>query len=331
MSKTILTFDIGESYIKIAHKEKDSIKVYVEQMPENLMKDGIIQMPHMMTDFLKGLKKELHLPKGDCGVVIPDELTVCRTLVLPAMTAKQLEVNLPFEFSDYISGEPQKYVYDYAMQEMIYDEDENPKEMVLTGAVMSKESVASYVNIFKNAGFRLRTLIPQEIALTNVMRTALEAGRVEKDKEYCVVNLGHRATQVYIFKGDRLNVIRNIPVGNVAIDKVISENENVDEFVARTYKNKNFNNILEKDYAKETFGMIAVEVMKVINFYRFNNRETMLEDMYFAGGGSNIIDLCNSIAEANALNGRRMIELLPDGMDKNTDLSGTLAIGVLLQ
>ena len=331
MGKTVLSFDIGESYIKIAKQDKLGIHVYVEQMPENLMAEGIIQMPHMLTDFLKELKKEYKLPKGDCGIVVPDELTVCRNLTLPAMTTKQLEVNLPFEFSDYISGEPQKYVYDYALQEMIYDEDGNPTEMILTGAVMSKESVASYINIFKNAGFRLRTLIPQEIALSNIMKVAVAEERIEKEKEYCIINIGHRATQVYIFKGDALMVLRNIHIGSSSIDKIIAENENVDEFVARTHKNKNYNNVLEKDYCREAFGRIAVEIMKVINFYRFNNRESQLSDMYFAGGGSNIKPLCENIAAVNSATARSIRELMSSNVDTDMDMSGTLAVGVLMQ
>jgi type IV pilus assembly protein PilM len=331
MSKTILTFDIGESYIKIAHRDNEKISVYAEQMPENLVSDGVVQMPHMLTDFLKELKKEYRLPKGECGLVVPDELTVCRTLTLPAMTERQLEVNLPFEFSDYISGEPQKYVYDYALQQMITDEEGNPKEMVLTGAVMSKEAVSNYINIFKNAGFKLHTLVPQEIALTNIMKRAVAEGRAEAEKEYCIVNLGHRATQVYIFKGDVLTVVRNIHTGNAAIDKVISEQENVDTYVARTYKNKNYNNILNKEYTKEAFSRMAVEIMKVINFYRFNNRDTCLEEMYFTGGGSNMSGLCESIAQANDLTGKSIMELLPKTIDRNIDASGILAIGVLLQ
>ena len=179
MSKTMLTFDMGDTYIKIAKKDGSKVTVYTKQMPENLVKDGVIEMPFMMTDFLKELKKEFKLPNAECGMVVPDELTVCRKLVLPAMTEAQLEVNLPFEFSDYISGKPQRYVYDYALQEMIYDEDGNPKEMVLKGAVMSKESVYKYVDIFKDAGFRLRTLIPQEMAITNVMKNAVETGKAK--------------------------------------------------------------------------------------------------------------------------------------------------------
>ena len=51
MKKTVVAFDIGESYLKIAQQTKDEISVDFVQMPENLMNDGIIQMPHMFSDF----------------------------------------------------------------------------------------------------------------------------------------------------------------------------------------------------------------------------------------------------------------------------------------
>ena len=331
MKKITLTFDMGDSHIKIAKREKGKIVVHSAQVPENLIKEGLIQVPHMVSDFLKDLRAQYKLPATECGIVVPDELVVCRNLTLPAMTVDQLKVNLPFEFTDYISDEPQKYVYDYALKEMIYDEDGNPKEMNLTGAVMSKESVDTYVRIFKNAGFNLKVLIPQEIAMTNVMRDAVEKGRIEADKEYCIVNLGHRTTQVFIFKGDMLVVLRNIHLGSGSIDKVISEHESVDEFVARTYKNKNFNNVLDQEYVHEQYVRIAVEIMKVINFYRFNNRNSELEDMYFIGGGSNLKGFCETIAEINELNHKSTMDILPPEVEDKIDLSGLCAIGVMLQ
>ena len=329
--KTTIAFDIGESYIKIARVNGGNVHVREMQMPENLMSEGMVQMPHMLTDFLKQVKKECHLSGAECGLVVPDEVTVCRNVTLPAMTVRQLEGNLPFEFNDYISNDPTRYVYDYALQEMYYDEDGKPQEMLLTGAVMSKEMVRSYVEIFKNAGLKLRTLIPQEIAIANLMRAAVEAGRADADKEYCLVNLGHRATQVYIFKGAIQSVLRNIHTGNRSVDQVIAEHEAVDEFVARTYKNRNYNQVLDKEYCQEVFGKLAVEIMKVINFYRFNNRETQLEDIYFFGGGSNLPQLCESIAETNDLHMKSIFELLPEHVDREMNPNGVLALGVLMQ
>lgn len=331
MSKTVLAFDIGESTMKIAQKAGNDMKVHAVQLPDSLVKDGIVQMPHLLSDFLKETKKELGLPSGECGLVVPDELVVCRSLLLPAMTERQLQVNLPFEFSDYISGEPNKYVYDYALEEMICDEEGKPMEMKLTGAVMSKESVQNYINIFKQAGFKLRTLIPQEIALRNIMVDAVASGSIQADKEYCIINLGHRSTQVFIFKGSEMLVFRTIHMGGQIIDDVIAENENVDVYVARSHKNRNYNHVLETEYVTDTFGRFAVEVMKVINFYRFNNRESTLEDVYFMGGGSNIPVLCASIAEINDFKQKSMVELLPKTVVKDTDMIGVNALGVLLQ
>ena len=330
MGKTILSFDIGVSNIKVAIKTGNAISVYTKQTPDNLVEEGILNAPAVVTDLLKELKKELKVKKCECGLVVPDEFTVCRTLTLPAMTESQLQVNLPFEFSDYISGKPQRYVYDYAMQEMIYDEEGNPKEMVLTGAVMGKEAIYKYIDIFKEAGCKLRTMIPQEIAIGNMMKTAIAEGRAQADKEYCLVNLGHRSTQVYIFKGSKLEVLRNLYVGGVTIDAAISEIEMVDAYVARSYKNKNYNDVLDSQACKDTFSKIAVEVMKVINFYRFSNRTSELEDIYFFGGCSNIPELCESIAEANELNIQSLYSLLPTNINKNEDMIGLYAMGVLM-
>ena len=331
MKKINLTFDMGESHIKIAKREKDKIVVHVVQMPENLFKDGQMLAPHLVSDFIKDLRGQYKLPKGECGLVVPDELVVCRNLTLPAMSEEQLKINLPFEFTDYISDEPQKYVYDYALKEMIYDEEGQPKEMSLTAAVMSKESVDTYVRMLRNAGFNLRVIIPQEIAMTNVMRNAVEKGRIAPDKEYCIINLGLKTTQVFVFKGETLVVLRNIHIGSNEIDKVIAENENVDAFVARTYKNSNYNNILDKEYVHEQYLRIAVEIRKVINFYRFNNRSSELEDMYIVGGGSGLKGLCEMIAENNELTSCSAMDFLPPAVEEGIDLSGLNAIGVMLQ
>lgn len=331
MKKTAIAFDIGESYIKIAQRNGNKITVETVQMPENLIRDGVVQMPNVLTDFLKEVKQEHHLSAGPCGIVVPDEVTVCRPITMPAMTEAQLEVNLPFEFSDYISNDPQRYVYDYAVLDVKNDEEGKPIELELMGAVMSKEEVTGYVDMYKNAKMKLRTLIPEEIALGNIMRAALEEGRIEAGKEYCIICLGHRSTKVYIYRGDRQNVIRNLHIGNDQIDKVIAEHKNVDEFLARTYKNSNYQQILEEDFCQEAFGRVAIEIMKVINFYRFNNRETELEDIYFCGGGSNVSGLCETIAETVGMNCKNFMELMPKDVDKNANPSGVFAIGVLMQ
>lgn len=331
MKKTIVGFDIGNSFLKIATMGKEGIKVESVSIPENLMADGVIKHAHLMSGFLKDVKKEYKIKSGPCGLVVSDAITVCRNVTLPIMTERQLELNLPFEFSDYISDEPEKYVYDYAVQEIVRDEEDNAKEMKLVGAVISKASVLEYIDVFKNAGFKLSTMIPQEVALTNVMSKAIEEERAEADKEYCIINIGHVATRVYIFKGSRLQVIRNVPMGGADIDKAIAVNENVDLYKAATYKTTNYNNVLDKEYCRDVFTKLTLEVMKVVNFYYFNNRESAMDRVYFVGGASRISELCRNIAETTGLYKRSITELLPGEIDEAGAACGLLAIGTMLQ
>lgn len=331
MKKIKLAFDISENYINIARISGRGIEVSTEQMPDNLVKDGVVQLPHMMSEFLKELKKEYKLPNVECGIVVPDELTICRTMVLPAMTEKQLMVNLPFEFSDYISNSPQNYVYDYALQEMMYDDEGKPSKMLVTGAVMSKDSVKNYVDIFKNAGMRLTTLIPQEIAVSNIMYRAVESGRAQKDEEYCIVKMGYKGTQIYMYKGSTIQVYRNIHMGIINVDEAISEHEEVDVFMARVYRVSNYNDILNEEYVRNVISRISVEVMKVINFYRYNNRDSELENFYFVGEGALINELSSYISDTSDYSYKSIQTLLPNSITSDSDISGIYSIGVLLQ
>ncbi len=331
MKKTIVGFDIGNSFLKVAMMKKEGISVETIAIPENLISDGVIKHARLMSNFLKDIRKEYKIKSGPCGLIVSDTVTVCRNVTLPVMTEKQLAINLPFEFSDYISDEPEKYVYDYAVQEIVTDEEDNAKEMKLVGAVISKEAALGYIEIFKNAGFKLQTLVPQEMALTNVMRKAIEEERAEADKEYCIINIGHNATRVYIFKGEQLQVIRNVPMGGVDIDKAIAVNENVDLYMASTYKTTNYNHVLDKEYCREVFTKLTLEVMKVINFYYFNNRESTMDSVYFVGGTSAISELCRNIAETTNLQQKSITELLPGEMNETEAANGLLAIGTMLQ
>lgn len=331
MRKTIIGFDIGNSALKIAVQEKEQLQVHSVPLPENLVAEGVIKLPRLMVEFLKDVKKQYKLKSGPCGLIVSDAQTVCRSISLPPMTVQQLEINLPFEFNDYITDEPDKYVYDYAVQEMVRDEEDKVKEMKLVGAVISKSVVEEYINVFRSAGFRLQTMIPQEMSLSNLMKAAIAAQRAEADKEYCIVNLGHESTRVYILKGDQLLMIRNLSMGGVDIDKAIAANENVDVFMASTYKTSNYNGVLDKEYCREIFTRLTLEIMKVINFYYFNNRESVLDSIYFAGGTSSVEVLCQSIAETTNLEPKQVAELMPFEMDAVQAATGLLAIGTMLQ
>ena len=83
MKKTTLSFDMGDSHIKIARRENGKIVVHAVQMPENLLREGLVQVPHMVSDFLKDLRYEYRLPKIERLLF----LTLCLSVIVLRIAA----------------------------------------------------------------------------------------------------------------------------------------------------------------------------------------------------------------------------------------------------
>ena len=78
------------------------------------------------------------------------------------------------------------------------------------------------------------------------------------------------------------------------------------------------------------YGTITVELMRALNFYRFSNPDSHLEDIWICGGGACIQPLQQSIAETLDLRIHAAGELLPNGIALEEDYALLQAIGITM-
>jgi type IV pilus assembly protein PilM len=184
--------------------------------------------------------------------------------------------------------------------------------------------------MFARAGITLKILLPQEMALIQIVRSYRERNP-QAQKEFCFVDLGHASTRIIVINGDRLQAVRQVPVGGQDLDHVIADHMNIDTFLADSYKRDNYRDIVAQPSCMELYGRIAVEILKVINFYRFTFREHQLEGIYLIGGGANIPPLCQSIGGALEMPLYPAEDLIPGGkQNKELCAVGVLAAGMAL-
>ena len=211
-----LGFDIGGSSLKIAVVREREVRLEEMRLPENMVDEGGVILPHVFAGFLKQAKKELALPRGDAALALPPSQAICRLVTMPRMTTEQLLLNLPYEFSDFIQGEADQYFCDYAV--CASTEEDEGEGIPMMAAVAAKSRLAEYARIFSQAGLRLKTVLPQEMALVNLCRN-----RPEGAQEYFFVDLGYRHTQIIVVWGDRIQATRQIPMGGRDIDLAIGD------------------------------------------------------------------------------------------------------------
>lgn len=290
MAKTRLGFDLGSSSMKIALLRDGAVsRIETVRVPDNMIDPtGAVTLPHAFTQFLRQTRKELSLPRAPVSLVLPAAQVICRMVTMPKMTAGQLAMNLPYEFSDFIQGVPDQYHCDYAMCRPVSEEEENVMPMM--AAVASKSRLAEYYRIFTQAGLPLKVVLPQEMALIQLVR------RQEERREFCFVDLGHLSTRITAVWGDRVQATRQIALGGRNLDMAIADELGVDAFLAGTYKMENYQDIQSHSGVTDLCDRIAVEILKVINFYQFTYRSSELEGIYLTGGGAALPALREAIA-----------------------------------
>lgn len=351
MAKIKMGFDIGNNRMKIAVSRMGRLEFHDIRLPENMVENGGIVMPNTFADFLKNTRKSLKLPRGDAALVLPFEQVICRLVTMPWMTEEQLLLNLPYEFSDFIQGDTDKYFCDYAVCDALPTEvgeeeafleaaasgeaaleEEQPRELsqeiTMMAAVAAKEQLYQYVRMFARAGIRLKVLLPQEMALISLVKGHLKR-RGDENQDYCFVDLGHMSTKIMVVYRDRIQATRQIGIGGRNLDAAIADSLGVEEFLANSYKLKDYQNVLESPACQEIFNWIAVEILKVINFYQFTYPDSQLHGIYLAGGGANIKPLRQIIRDTLGIGLLPVEELLPQAGGEIPDcLSGIFAAGV---
>lgn len=176
MGKTYTGIDIGTGSIKVVVCDGATVQsAYVAPLPEGLAKDGKISSFDAMADFLRETLRTGSHTK-DAAIILPASLSLTRRVVIPAMTEKELLLNLPYEFRDYISEGKERYVYDYAVVNTIMNSEGTPESLDVLMAATLKQTIEEYSEMLNRAGLKLRVAMPGSAALQNLMARSGQNG-----------------------------------------------------------------------------------------------------------------------------------------------------------
>ncbi len=274
MASRMIGIEFGSSTLKMAVSVGGVIKkMAYQRMPEDLVREGRVTSPAAMTGFIKSMMKENGIRGGNCAMVLPQQLVIAHHVDMPVMNEKELMLNLPFEFRDFVGKDGAKYSYDYCVMGI----EENV--MHLYAAAVPKDVVEDYYAIFKKAGLTLKLAIPAEMAWQNLVNAAPEL-----PSELCIVDLGHQSTRVNIFSKGNFIMGKDIELAGSMIDETLASDLQIDAYAARLRKEANLNKVQGSDAANATYQAITMEVMKTLSFYSYTHPDAQLEHMYYCGG-----------------------------------------------
>ena len=393
MGKKYLGIDVEDRFLKlVVMKDGKVLKTCLEVMPDNIVMGGRIAAFHALSDYLRDTVRRNKIRVKDVAFALPSETYYIRRVKLPKMTAAQLQINLPYEFHDYLQDDTDQYVFDYSVLSV----DEKSMELLI--AALSKRQVDQYKEMCKRAGLRLCKLVPDVLAIQEIVlpsenpaayrkrlaaqeksrseeekrenrsearekkqhlrdrkrnglsveelsaRAAEEArangmqpaGAVnaapgnaaapangmapgnaaasangtapgnaaspangtapvnaapsgsiaaaeEKRKDYAVLSLEYSRDRLHFFSNGAYEITRNLGITEKQICEVIAQNEGVDIHIAQLMLDRNQNHVLEQEQVSDLLQSVATEVMRVMNFYNYNNPRNTIDAIYYYG------------------------------------------------
>jgi type IV pilus assembly protein PilM len=314
MAGSYVGIDMGSDNVKIAVRDRDTVRLISHRLPENLMGAEGVVSPEVTAQFLHNLRNEEGIRAKDCSVVLSDQQAFFRHMSLPAMTVEELKLNLPYEFHDYITDDPESYSYDYAVDRIIYD-DKNPAKAVrmdLYAAAARKKLMDEDADILRRAGFRLKVVNPAPMAYTRLMETYAAMNPLGSKRSVVLVNIGYEKMNVILFDGAKYQGGCVVDAGCRDIDDAIASLKQVDRHVADSYKDNNYEDVLDSPECHAVYDRLVFEISKVINFYNFSNQGRDIESIYLLGGGAAIPQLITAMGEGFDYPVWLVNSLLPD-------------------
>lgn len=300
----VVGVDIGDYRIKISYIVKGKLKeFFYENIPDNAVKGGMIQYWDAMAEFLRDTFKAHKLRCKSVIFSVPVNGVYVRTVDLPVMTVKQLELNLPFEFHDYISDDTDKYFYDYAVIER------GDKNMKLLAVACSKELIERYRTLAKNAKLNAVGLVPDVIGIQRILKRYNQLYSVPEDKDYAILDMGDQSFKIHFYNHGVYDVTRSLEPGGYSFAETISSINGTDVHIARISEEENVDDIQNHEKLLQLYESRAVEIMRALNFYSYSNTANTIDTLYYFGGSGYIRKLVETLSETLNIPVRPLAEL----------------------
>ncbi|WP_026518970.1 pilus assembly protein PilM [Butyrivibrio sp. FCS006] len=321
MAKTdgILGIDVrhGKLSLSIIRGGKINKTVWVD-VPGNIVDDYKILSENLFSEFLKDKMKENKIKAKKAVVVISDTDLVIRSFSMPAMDDSQLKLNVPFEFSDFISGDMKEYIFDYVKRDA-RPEDASGQVNLIAYAVRV-EYIRKVGEALRNAGLKLERAVPETICYETLLESLSDPE--DANKERCFLDIGTNHITMRIFRDGDYRLSHIIDLGENKIIQSIADELNCDVNLAETYLRSNYQDCQNCQGAVNAYKDISLEIIKGLNYYDMSDATSKLKDVVLCGPGAMTGPLVALLQERIDKSVYTIQDMFPGG-ENNADLNVT--------
>ncbi|HRK21950.1 MAG TPA: type IV pilus assembly protein PilM [Fimbriimonadaceae bacterium] len=225
---SVLGVDIGSRKIKIAEVRNQGREAVVSALgmidtPEGSVDHTGVYNSDAVGAALKQVIGESGASVSHAVVSIAGQASVLvRTLEVPKMNPAELKEHMQWEINRNIPFSESTVVSDFRP---LGDDDPNSQNMDVVMAISPQSAVDTVIACIKKAGRQTAAIDVEPLGLARSLKMSHEDEYA--DQTVCVVDVGHKTTSINIYKGSKLLMPRQVPIGGEMFTKAIADAQGV--------------------------------------------------------------------------------------------------------
>lgn len=226
---SVLGVDIGSQKMKIAEvrlQGKDAVvtALAMGDTPEGAVDHTGIYDSDAIGAALKDLAAAAGVTAADAVVTVHGQASVLvRTVEVPRMNPNELKDHMQWEISRNIPFAESTVVSDFAA---FPPEDAASQNMDVVLAISPQSAVDTLVALGKKAGKKLAAIDVEPLSIARVIKSNYADDYA--GKSVCVVDVGHKTTNINIYRDGKLLMPRTVPLGGEQFTRAIAESMGVE-------------------------------------------------------------------------------------------------------
>jgi len=221
---SVLGIDIGSQRIKVCEVKTQGREPVVTALgmidtPEGAVDHTGVYNSDAVGAALKQVLSESGATTSNAVVTIAGQASVLvRTLEVPKMNPAELKEHMLWEINRNIPFAESEVMSDY---KPLGGDDPNSPNMDVVMAIAPNSAVETVMACLKRAGRTTAAIDVEPLSIARSIHTSY--GDILSDKTICMVEMGSKTTSINIYRGSKLLMPRQVPLGGEMFTKAIAD------------------------------------------------------------------------------------------------------------
>ncbi len=300
-AKTFYGLDVGNGAIKLVELRRDLKgntlalhRFLIKPTPPDTVEDGVIKDRAKLQATLKALLRDFGARSLNVATVLTGQNLIVRQVEVPKMPEEEFRKVLQLQADSYFGIPADELASDF---HIVRDLPGDRMLVFLVGSL--KQPIVDFVDLLGSCGIRANRVDIEPLAALRSLRMSGALAGAAPDETTVVLDLGAGTSNLSIFQGDELQMVRVITVAGNDLTNDIAQAAQISweaaEALKRQYGVAPDTPIYQ--FIQPALQRLLRQVGITLEYYQIENRSAQMRQMRVIGGNSQLVGLVDALAE----------------------------------